>query len=212
MKCHSAFYACNAAKRLFALIAICCIGFPLLAEPEDEQPAKVSKLLAVDLSASGLEPITWASDSPTLAHYGLSASAGLEYETPISVPLRLELGYVGVTSSAVASNGELYRGWSGMRIAFLSGYSFKPISIGGLGSIKISALVGAAVTAASYNDTALAYVYPSVIVEPRAMLLLNAIKASESGPYIAIPVELEFRSGNYTLAPGLCLGFRYALI
>ena len=63
----------------------------------------------VDFSASGLVPITWAQDSPTLSALGFDARLGIEYDSSISLPVRLEIGYIGVGHSGIAPTGELYR-------------------------------------------------------------------------------------------------------
>lgn len=165
--------------------------------------------LSIDVSIVGLDPITWASDSPTLTHLGLEVSSGFEYTTAFRVPFRLELGYIGVTASSIASDGELYRGWAGFRCAFLTGYVFSPIALPFLGSLKVSALAGGAVTAAVYNELPLAYAYPSIIIEPRALIVLKSIVGQDSGPFFALPIELQFRSGIHTLVPGISIGFRY---
>ena len=83
-----------------------------------------------DFSASGLVPISWATDSPTLSHLGFDALVGLEYDSPISIPLRLEAGYIRISASRIAPTGELYRAWEGARFALLSGYLFAPIPSG----------------------------------------------------------------------------------
>jgi len=168
--------------------------------------------LSVDVSVAGLDPITWAEDSPTLTHLGIDITAGLEYSTPINVPIRLEAGYTGITQSSIASDGELYRAWDGVRFALLSGYTFQPIELGGIGKLNISVLAGGALTAAEYTDTALGYAYPSIVLEPRAVLALRGIYGGDTGPYLTLPVELMFRAGNHTLAPGVGLGFRYRII
>jgi hypothetical protein len=173
---------------------------------------KVVTPLSVDFTASGFDAVTWAEDSPTLTQLGLDLIAGLEYTTPISVPIRLEVGYIGFASSSISSDGELYRAWQGARFAFLMGYSFAPLSIEGLGKVKLALLAGGAVTAAEYTDTALAYAYPSIVFEPRALLALDSIFGWDTGPYITLPTELMFRAGNYSLAPGVGLGFRYRII
>lgn len=167
---------------------------------------------SVDFAVAGLDTVTWAADSPTLTQLGLDISGALELATPISVPIRLEVGYIGVASSSIASTGESYRAWDGARIALLSGYSFAPIGIKDAGKLKLSALVGGAITAAEYSGTPLGYAYPSLILEPRALLALSGIFGGDSGPFIAIPVELMFRAGNHTLAPGIALGFRWRII
>jgi hypothetical protein len=100
--------------------------------------------LSIDASASGLIPVTWASDSPTLSHLGFDALFGIEYDSPISIPLRLEVGYISVGPSLIAPTGELYRAWEGGRFALLSGYSFAPFSVGKLGMLDVSLLAGAA--------------------------------------------------------------------
>jgi hypothetical protein len=169
--------------------------------------------LSVDFTASGFDSVTWAEDSPTLTQLGLDLTAGLEYTTPISMPIRLEVGYIGFASSGISSDGEQYRAWQGARFALLTGYNFAPLSIEGLGKLKLALLAGGAVTAAEYTDTALAYAYPSIVLEPRALLALNGIfGGDDTGPYITLPTELMFRAGNYSLAPGVGLGFRYRII
>ena len=166
---------------------------------------------STDFSVSGLVPVTWASDSPTLSHLGLDILFGFEYASPISVPLRLEAGYINVTHSGISPSGELYRGWEGGRFALLSGYSFAPFPVGTLGNLGFSLLAGGALTAADYTGTALAYAYPSFILEPRLALTFRGLRSRnlEQGPWLALPIELMFRSGNHTLSPGLSLGWSY---
>jgi hypothetical protein len=163
--------------------------------------------LSVDISASGLMPYTWAEDSPTLPHYGLEANLGLEFLTPISAPIRLEVGYIRVGHSRIAPTGELYRAWDGARFALLAGYTFAPLELGRLGKLEISALGGGALTAAEYTYTPLAYAYPSVIFEPRAALELGL----SGKPWLALPLEFMFRAGNHTFSPGLSLGWLYKM-
>jgi hypothetical protein len=168
---------------------------------------------AADFSASGLVPVSWASDSPTLSHLGFDANIGLEYDSPISVLLRLEAGYIGISASRIAPTGELYRAWEGARFALLTGYLSDPVEVGKLGRLAVSLLGGGALTAADYTDTALAYAYPSIVLEPRLALVLKGAGASApvQGPWLAVPVELMFRAGTYTLSPGLSLGWSYRL-
>lgn len=165
----------------------------------------------LDASAAGLIPVSWASQSPTLMHLGVGLQAGLEYDSPISIPLRLELGYLGVSSSRISPTGELYRGWGGMRLALMSGYNFGWVALGRAGDLGFSLLGGGALTAAAYNATALAYAYPSLVLEPRLSLIMihGANRGQAGGPWIALPLELMFRAGTHSLAPGLCLGWRY---
>ncbi len=168
---------------------------------------------STDFSASGLVPVTWASDSPTLSHLGLDILFGFEYDSPFSVPLRLEAGYINVAHSRISPSGELYRGWEGGRFALLTGYTFAPFPVGKLGDFNFSLLAGGALTAADYTGTALAYAYTSLILEPRLVLTLRGLRSRkmEQGPWLAIPVELMFRAGNHTLSPGLSLGWRYRM-
>ena len=79
--------------------------------------------------------------------------------------------------------------------------------------MTISLLAGGALTAADYTDTALAYAYPSLVLEPRLALFFVSAGASApiQGPWLALPVELMFRAGTYTLSPGLSLGWSYRL-
>lgn len=205
--------------RFVSVAALCCAvairaAFPAAAQASlpSLTSTKFATPLSVDVSVTGLDPITWAEDSPTLTHLGIDITAGLEYATPINVPIRLEAGYTGITHSSIASDGELYRAWDGARFALLSGYTFRPIELGGMGTLKLSVLAGGAVTAAEYTSTALGYAYPSIILEPRAVLALGGIYGGDSGPYIILPVELMFRAGNHTLAPGVGIGFRYRII
>jgi hypothetical protein len=169
--------------------------------------------IEADLSGSGLIPISWARDSPTLPHLGYDVIVGLEYDTPFSLPLRIEAGYLNVRASDISPSGELYRAWEGMRFALLSGYIFELGTIGQLGLLQLSALGGAAITAADYTGTALAYAYPSAILEPRLCLILTAARGSSTatGPWLALPFELMFRAGTYSFSPGLSLGWSYRL-
>jgi len=169
--------------------------------------------LYVDIAATGLLPVTWATDSPTLAHLGFDALLGLEYDLPISVPIRFEAGYLRASASRISPSGELYRGWEGLRLALLSGYNFEPSQLGALGNLYISILGGGAITAADYTDTALAYAYPSIILEPRLYLSLRSAqyRMMVQGPSLAAPIELMFRAGTRTLAPALSFGWRYRL-
>jgi hypothetical protein len=166
-----------------------------------------------DISASGLVPVTWASDSPALAHLGFDSKLGLEYDSPISLPLRLEAGYLGASASRISSSGELYRAWESLRFALLAGYNFAPIPFGAIGAIELSLLAGAAISASDYTSTALAYAYPSLVFEPRLALRLRSsqYRGIVQGPWLALPAELMFRSGARSLAPGLSLGWRYRL-
>jgi len=166
-----------------------------------------------DFSASGLLPVSWATDSPTLSHLGFDAIVGLEYDSSISIPLRLEAGYIRISASRIAPTGELYRAWEGARFALLSGYLFAPIPVGKLAQLTASLLAGGGLTAADFTDTALAYAYPSLILEPRLALFIMGAGASTpvQGPWLALPIELMFRAGTYTLSPGLSLGWSYRL-
>ena len=169
---------------------------------------------STDFSASGFVPVTWASDSPTLSHLGLDIILGFEYNSPFSVPLRLEAGYINVAHSRISPSGELYRGWEGGRFAALTGYAFAPYPVGKLGDLHFSLLAGGALTAADYTGTALAYAYTSLVLEPRLVLTLRGLRSRnlEQGPWLALPVELMFRAGNHTLSPGLSLGWRYRMM
>jgi hypothetical protein len=146
-------------------------------------------------------------------HFGFDALLGLEYDSPISVPLRLEAGYISVGHSRIAPTGELYRAWEGLRLGLLSGYSFPPSEAGKLGTLGFSLLAGGAVTAADYTGSALAYAYPSLLLQPRLTLTLRPVRAQDAahGPWLALPFELMFRAGNHTLSSGLSLGWRYRL-
>jgi hypothetical protein len=119
----------------------------------------------------------------------------------------LELGFIGVGPSRIASDGELYRGWNGSRFALLSGYDFIPISLGALGDLAIGILAGGALSAAVYANTPLAYAYPSLLFVPRAELRIKGDR--DSAPWLAIPAELMFRAGTHTIAPGLSVGWLY---
>lgn len=169
--------------------------------------------LNVDVAASGLLPFTWASDSPSLVHAGYEAKLGLEYDSPISVPFRFEAGYLSATASRISSSGELYRGWDGLRLALLGGYTFDPIRVSGIGELSVSLLGGAAMTAAAYAGTSLAFAYPSIVLEPRLALNFLAGRSRNivHGPLLSLPIELMYRAGTHTLAPGLNLGWRYRL-
>jgi hypothetical protein len=167
----------------------------------------------VDALVGGALPVSWASESPTLSHLGFDALAAFEYDAPFGVPLRIELGYLGVSASRISSSGELYRAWQGGRVALLSGYIIDQFSLGQLGQARISLLAGGALTAADYTDTALAFAYPSIVLEPRIALILRGARAKGivTGPSLSLPIELMFRAGTYSLAPGLSLGWRYRL-
>jgi hypothetical protein len=193
--------------RFIVATFLCIAGGLTWAELPRAETESGDSRFSVDLSASGLLPFTWAQDSPTLPHLGVDALLGLEYATPISVPIRLELGYILVAHSRIAPTGELYRAWDGARFALLAGYSFSPIEFGKRGWLSLSLLGGGALTAAEYSGTPLAYAYPSLIVEPRAVLELGRGVAGR--PYLALPTELMFRAGNHTIAFGLGLGWRY---
>jgi hypothetical protein len=191
--------------------ALALMALALLSAPAAAQDGVHA--LDNDISFSGLIPVTWASDSPTLSHLGCDALLGFEYDSPLSIPIRLELGYLGVSASRVSQGGELYRAWEGMRIALLSGYLFKPILVSKTGALAIGVLAGGVLTAADYTDTALAYAYPSLILEPRANLDFHFGRtlSASTGPWLALPCELMFRSGVYTLSSGLSLGWRFRL-
>jgi hypothetical protein len=190
---------------LFALSAIL-----LHAETPQSASNGIKPRFSVDISASGLMPYTWAEGSPTLPHYGLEAGIGLEYLTRISAPIRLEIGYIRVGHSKISPAGELYRAWDGLRFALLGGFTFAPIELRTIGKLDISILCGGALTAAEYTYTPLAYAYPSLIIEPR--LALQIAKAGDIGkPWLALPVELMFRAGNYSRSMGLSLGWQYPL-
>jgi hypothetical protein len=177
------------------------------AETPNSGGNNLNSRLSIDISASGLMPYTWAEGSPTLPHYGFEANLGLEYATPISAPIRFEVGYIRVGHSRIAPTGELYRAWDGARFALLGGYTFAPIELRKLGKLEISALGGGALTAAEYTYTPLAYAYPSLILEPRAALELGL----SGKPWLALPMELMFRAGNHTFSPGFSLGWLYPL-
>jgi hypothetical protein len=195
--------------RLFMAIALCFLARLIDAEAAFSEPTKAESSFNIDFSASGLLPVTWAQDSPTLPAYGLGLQLGLEYDSTLSVPFRIELGYIAVEHSQISSSGELYRAWDGARFALFCGYNFRTIALGDFGKIRISLLVGGALTAAEYSSTALAYAYPSLILEPRAVLGVGETAAS--GPWLAIPIELMFRAGNHTIAPGASIGWLYRI-
>ena len=95
----------------------------------------------------------------------------------------------------------------------LSGYVFQPFGLGKAGILYLSVLGGGALTAAAYMNTALAYAYPSILIEPRAELSLAAARSAKmvDGPWLALPMELMFRAGAQTFSPGLRLGWTYCL-
>jgi hypothetical protein len=192
-------------SRLFLLVALLSLAF--FSNAESMIPSPIS----FDFSAAALAPLTWGEASPLLAHGGFDALVGAECSTPFSVPIRLEAGYIGVERSRYSSSGELYRAWDGARFAFLSGYSFAPLRLGPDSTLGISLLAGGALTAAEYSDTALAYAYPSVVFEPRAVYGLGK-SLGDSGPYLDLPIELMFRGGDYSLSFGLGLGWRYRIM
>jgi hypothetical protein len=170
-----------------------------------------------DISGGFLIPVTWASEGPTLAHRGFDLLLGLEYDSRYSIPFRFEVGYINASPSYISSSGELYRGWEGTRFSLLTGYSFKSLEARGLGSLTFSLLAGGALTAAVYAQTALTYAYPSIILEPRLDLRMHkpqkgkASPPPSNGPWLALPLELMYRSGVHSLAPGLSLGWSYVL-
>jgi hypothetical protein len=195
--------------RPFLAALLCLAALGGYAQASSRAPDRIASPFSLDIAAVGLVPLTWAPDSPALSHSGFEARLGLEYGSPISVPIRLELGYIGVTHSRISSTGELYRAWEGARFAILTGYSFHPTRIATLGALRVSVLGGGALSATVYKNTALAYAYPSVLIEPRAALSIGQDAAC--GPWIALPIELMFRSGARTLSPGLGLGWRWPL-
>jgi hypothetical protein len=188
---------------------LCLAAFGGYAQASLRAPDRIGSPFSLDIAAVGLVPLTWAPDSPALSHSGFEARLGLEYGSPISVPIRLELGYIGVAHSRISATGELYRAWEGARLAILTGYSFRPAPIGTLGKLRVSVLGGGALSAAVYKGTALAYAYPSLLLEPRATLAIG--REAAVGPWIALPIELMFRSGARTISPGLGLGWRWGL-
>jgi hypothetical protein len=189
------------------------LGFLTLSSALAAAPTARLREFNIDVSGTGLLPVTWASDSPTLTHWGYDAKLGLEYDPPPAFALRLELGYLNVAASSISSSGELYRAWEGLRIALLCGYDFASIPIGELGDLAIGGLAGGAVTAGDYKGTSLAMAYPSLVLEPRLALSLRGLqsKSSAQGPWLAFPVELMFRAGTHTIASGLSLGWRYRM-
>jgi hypothetical protein len=196
--------------------AILAAGLVLAALGLGAQTA--GRELNADVSGSGLLPVTWAAESPTLSHSGFDAVLGLEYDAANFIPLRLEFGYISASASRISTSGELYRGWSGLRFALLGGYTLGYWSPPGLGELSADLLGGGALTAAAYSSTDLAYAYPSLLLEPRLELRLasrrargSAAQASAQGPWLALPIELMFRAGLRTLAPGLSLGWRYRM-
>ena len=195
--------------RLLIAIALCFATRLINAEAAFPETIKSDSSFNIDFSASGLIPVTWAQDSPTLPAYGLVLQLGFEYDSTLSMPFRIELGYIAVGHSQISSSGELYRAWDGARLAFLCGYNFCAIALGDFGKVRISLLGGGALTAAEYSSTALAYAYPSLILEPRAVLGVGETAAS--GPWLAIPIELMFRAGNHTVAPGVSIGWLYRI-
>jgi hypothetical protein len=162
-----------------------------------------------DFSASGLRPYSWAVDGPPLAQLGYGAGLGLEYHSAISVPLRLEIGYVQISQSSIASTGELYRAWDGVRFALTTGYTFPSMALGKGRSLAVSLLAGGALTSAHYSNTSLVYAYPSLLLEPRLDYAFGL--ARDMGPWLALACELMFRDGTRTFAPGLNFGWRYRL-
>jgi hypothetical protein len=192
-------------NRLHIVLALCSVA--VLSGAQALKPTSFS----VDFSAAALAPITWGETSPALSHWGFDALAGLEFDTPLSIPLRLEAGYIQVGRSAYSSSGELYRAWDGLRLAVLTGYSFRPLRIISSYEVNISVLAGGALTAAEYSGTALAYAYPSVLLKPRAVLPIGK-SLGDTGPYLELPIELMFRDGYYSLAYGLALGWRYRIM
>jgi hypothetical protein len=188
-------------------------GLLILSSALAAAPTARLREFNIDVSASGLLPVTWASDSPTLSHAGYDAKLGLEYDPPPALALRLEIGYLRASASRVSSSGELYRSWEGLRFALLCGYDFASFPIGKLGELAIGGLAGGAVTAGDYKGTGLAFAYPSIVLEPRITLNLRGLqsKSSAQGPWMALPLELMFRAGTHTIAPGVSLGWRYRL-
>jgi hypothetical protein len=192
-------------NRLPFALALCLAAFPASAQALKPTP------LSVDFSAAYLAPVSWGEESPALAHTGFDALAGFEVDTPFSMPLRIEAGYLMVGRSAYSSAGELYRAWDGLRLAVLTGYSFRPLRIRSSYSVTISVLAGGALTMAEYSETPLAYAYPSALLEPRAAMGVSK-ELGDTGPYLALPIELMFRDGDYSLAYGLALGWRYRIM
>jgi hypothetical protein len=167
----------------------------------------------LDLSASLSAPQSWHDSEPTRQHTGYDLRVGLEYRSPISIPILLEYGYLKISASTIDRSGSLFRGWDGNRLAILSGYSFEPFPLQGLGSASVDLLAGAAITAAAYTGTALAFAYPSILFEPRMLVKMKTkkIRVVYGGPFVALPIELMFREDSYTLSPSLSLGWSLAL-
>jgi hypothetical protein len=193
-------------RRLLTISLAACACLRLIAQ-------NGANSVNVDIAASGLLPVSWASDSPTLSHLGYDALIGLEFDASFSVPFRFEVGYIEVEPSRISSSGELYRAWNGTRLALFTGYVFQPVDLGKAGILVLSVLGGGALTAAAYMNSALAYAYPSILFEPRAELGLASARSTRmlDGPWLALPMELMFRAGTQTFSPGLRLGWTYCL-
>jgi hypothetical protein len=181
--------------RLSAIAALLALELAATAAPLQEG-------FRIDASAAGSLPMTWYAGGPALSHLGWGAALGAEYELASWVPARCDLTLFGDSESAISAGGELYRGWTGFRIAAFTGYRL-PASEA-FGSARMGFLAGAAVTAANYGGTNLAFAYPSILVQARADFLSSA----DSALWVGIPVEYMFRGGYTTVSAGLLVGWR----
>jgi hypothetical protein len=154
-------------------------------------------------------PVTFPSSGEALPHFGFSASFGAEIVYGPFIPARVQLSAFHVDNSRLSSDWSLFRAWSGLRFAALTGLYLTPRSSSSLrsGRIDTALLAGAAVSAASFSGTTLAYAYPSALLELRA----EASSTSPLGFRASIPVELMFRGGSLTASVGLAVGMRFGL-
>jgi hypothetical protein len=153
----------------------------------------------VEAAAQGSLAATKAPDTELLSQpgYGAEIGAALEYRS-ITV-IRLGFGLFRVAPSAIASDGQLYRGWDGERFSAMAGYSWN------IGWARLGLLAGAALSAANYLGTPLVFAYPSAIAEPR----LDFRRGAGAGFWIGLPVELVFRGSLLTPSAALALGLRW---
>lgn len=198
------------STRLLLALTLAALGISTFAEaalPSMVDTATASPF-SIDAAISGQDPISLGGGTTTDSGWQMALAAGLEYSTTFSVPFRLEIGYTGITQARINDQG-LYRAWDGFRIALLSGYNFSPISVKSLGNLDFTALAGAACIATEYNESPLSFGYMSLVVEPRLLLAIQGLSANDTGPFVAVPLELQFRSSGLSLVPGATFGFRY---
>jgi hypothetical protein len=175
-------------------IAFCAIE----AFAANIQEAKTVARLNLDARVSALAPLTWTASQPAQFQGAWDLGIGAELQYGTCIPLRLDAAAFSTLYSFVDSSGRLVRALSGTRFSLSTG-CIVPIERNSLGF-----LIGASLSAAQYQGTALLLAYPSALAELR----FDMYPTSIVGFRASLPLELMFRGGTMTFAPGLRIGIR----